>query len=427
MTSKLLYPFVFVLLISFQSCELEELTPSNYFQVAIPEAVYSGEIYSDIVLTVPDSVDLSISNQVFELKFTEGTGEFVGGVKVIDVVYSRGGLKIPFRSTTSGLSKLTVKPKGKDKLSQDFLIEFIQPSSSDIFSYELSSNDPVPANNQSEVEIIVVLGDNLELSSIPVSFVTSKGTFQNDDDTSSAQFDLDRQCSARLKSNSPGIAEVKVAYGAYSYIFNVPFSAISGSDIITISTDGNTLVADGVSLLPIHISVAAFQQGQSNQVSLSTNFGSFNSGNVQENLTLNSLGEATALLKSSDVGSAMIVASYSNWSTSTSVEFLTSFPDYIVVNSVTDISNSSLRQLNIRLNKFNGGTCSIGLPVAFSADTTAVFFTNIEPSQSVNNEIIAKAQFWHADPEFTGTVSITATTVNGSGNQISVSYPVVFD
>lgn len=203
--------------------------------------------------------------------------------------------------------------------------------------------------------------------------------------------------------------------------YNIP------SNFITINLIKDSIVADNFSLAKIEIILSnVLYKEKIKTVTLKTNLGSLLSTTVN----FDSEGKAVAYLKSSNTGTASFEVTCNEISFTKEIQFVTSFPNYIIVNSVASSTNKIDQKIDISidLGRDNGSISndfSINYFAYDKVNNSIGSFQNIKPHDKDNK---AFAEFRLQDTTYTGFVVIKAMVINSKDtitglNKIFITNP----
>jgi hypothetical protein len=199
---------------------------------------------------------------------------------------------------------------------------------------------------------------------------------------------------------------------------------INGNQVVGVSLKTNNIPADNYTYAEIDITVdSGIMAGQTDIVFTAT-AGTFQNGNATYNTTLDLSGHAKVYLKNNSIQSVTVVATlHALYSNQVSVDFVTSYPDYLTVDAPDSVVNTfgNFFQIKTHLNK-NSGVITPGLPVAYSAKTdngTSIgSFDNVRPPDATG---LSSVDFHLQDTTFRGVVHFTSTLAKPGGQPLTAT------
>ncbi|MCO5947121.1 hypothetical protein [Mucilaginibacter flavidus] len=180
--------------------------------------------------------------------------------------------------------------------------------------------------------------------------------------------------------------------------------------------------ADTESLIAIKLKISGNADTVSHTIHLSTTLGAFVDGKASTTIIANSLGEATAFLKSGKTGIAQLTFSVQNLSIDTVVTFIAAQPDDILLAADLYSGDTSTSfNLTTTLSRNPGkGIVSDPVKVWYTVSPSAPGATLVCPAYASSASGVATA-IVNNPYKITGTFTIQAKTVNGAGDTLRKS------
>lgn len=357
-----------------------------------------------------EEIQLSVSNgAVFTNTIPAGTTKTVPANSLVPVEFT-------IRSEQPGTATMTAEYDGQT-VFQDIYFEPV--GNNQIYELVVTTTGPVPADNATEYLIEGRILQNPGQGTQNIEFSTTRGKFQNGDDTITLTADQNGVATARLKSFEFGNADITSKYpagGSNPVILNetVQFSALPLNQVFTYTNTPGTGLADDYSEMELKVQVLNDLGGGNVN---------FDIDGTDEDKTPDALGYARLRRKSETEGTLPVLIKYGQYTLDTTITFQTAYPDYVSVPPPDSLeaTNNFKQDVVLTASRFTGKPTPNQTVIFWAAPADSIVFINVNNLGGVSTRTAT------ATVQSTSSIPRTVTVWGGvviPGDTIRTSFPV---
>jgi hypothetical protein len=396
----------------------------NTLKISSDKMSITADGSSTAVITAEINPDAVPGRRTVE--FTTSTGTFVGAPTgtpmqmAVEAVQGKASVTLK-SSNKAEIASIEAKIKDGQTVLATAHTE-VRFEAADLNAIQLTATSAsIPADGFSRTQLVATISPNAPSDRRAVVFTASRGTLVNGSGTpSSIRVVAGRDNTARAELVSSRTLETSIVEAVLEGVtgavdsVTVRFEPPNPADLIQVTTSVREAPADGQTVVQVTATVPPNLPSGDRTVTFTTTAGTL----LQTSATADASNRATVDLRADTrIVTALLRATASVATATTTLPFVRALPDFIIVNPAAGtIKADGTTKVGITVDlRRNVGTVTEGTVVEFSAfdedgDEVDLLFRDIKPSNA--NQVVTANVIAPADTP-RGTVTIRATVEEG--------------